>query len=895
MAVATSLPGAATWPWTAAGLLALAAAIAVTVRPRGFSTAVAMALIALAAFSFGGLWAVVRYHWVPPDDLAALDSRAPRIVHLRGRALEPPRVREPSIGTLSGFGHNPPVTYFALGVTTLIGHDGTTADASGSVLVRVDAVVEPFAAGDLVEAVGLFYPPSPPRNPGEFDAVRLARSTGRAGLLVVTRRELLAVTPARRSDLGSAVLRGRSALRRRASGWLLADLPATTPGAPGQRDALLVALLLGQRSEQLDDLGEAFRGAGLSHFLAISGMHLGVLAGFIFFLCRLGGRIHRWHAWLVIVVMLTYLLIVEVRLPVLRAGIMTVAACIGVAAGRRLLVSSLVSISAVGLLLWRPDQLFSPGFQLSFGVVFGLIHLAPRLRARWFGRPDAFAATSARMIGQWLRTATAASVTAWMVATPITLFHWGVLWPLAAPFSVVLLPLVTAVLALGYLKIAFALVLPSAAVLTAVPLALAAEVLIAIVLAMDAVGLSAVRLVCPPAAWSLAALAWVAAWAVLGGTVAGFWGGRRGRLSIRLAAVVLVAWFVWPMLPAALRLDRTVFRIDMLAVGDGTCIVVRSGSSTVLFDAGSSSDRAVGRRVIVPALRRLGVRSIDALVVSHPNLDHYAAALELADAFTIREVLVTPQLSREARRDPYGAVMFLLGGFAERSVRVVEVAAGEHRDFGACRWSWLHPVGTETYGKLNDGSMVIRIEVAGRSVLLTGDIQRAAIDALGQLPAADIVELPHHGSLDTRAEAFVAGLTPSVVLQSTGRVRLRRTDARWSEVLGGSVRLVTARDGACSVVIDRFGAITFDRWMAPSPTIPDHEKAPARRRRRDRNPRVHRGRTRPGRRDDVAVGATAARVRATRVSPAGAGHARGRQPPVRRGAERAYPRLREQP
>jgi len=446
-------------------------------------------------------------------------------------------------------------------------------------------------------------------------------------------------------------------------------------------------------------------------------------------------------------------------------------------------------------------------------VVLGLIHLAPRLRARWFGRPDAFAATSARMIGQWLRTATAASVTAWAVATPIALFHWGVAWPLAAPFSVVLLPLVTAVLALGYLKIAFALVLPSAAVITAVPLALAAEVLIAIVLAMDAVGLSAVRLVCPPASWSLAALGWVAAWGVLGDRVAGFWGGRRGRLSIRLAGAVLVAWLVWLMLPPALRLDRAVLRIDMLAVGDGTCLVVRSGSSTVLFDAGSSSDRAVGRRVIVPALRRLGVRSIDALLISHPNLDHYAAALELADAFTIREVLVTPQLSREARRDPYGAVMFLLGGLAERSVRVVEVAAGERRDFGRSSWSWLHPAAAESYGQLNDGSMVIRIDVVGRSVLLCGDIQRAAIDALGQLPAADIVELPHHGSLDTRAEAFVAGLDPSVVLQSTGRVRLRRTDARWSEVLAGRVRLVTARDGACSVVIDRSGRITVQRFV----------------------------------------------------------------------------------
>ncbi len=424
--------------------------------------------------------------------------------------------------------------------------------------------------------------------------------------------------------------------------------------------------------------------------------------------------------------------------------------------------------------------------------------------------PDAFAPTSAEMAGQWLRTAAAASVTAWAVATPIALYHWGVLWPLAAPFSVVLLPLVTAVLALGYLKIALAVLLPSGAMLAAVPLALGADLIISIVRAMEAVGLSSVRLVPPPGAWSMAALAWVAAWAILGDRISGFWGGYRGRRVIQLGGVALVAWGVWPMVPPVLRLDRTALEIQMLAVGDGSCFVLRSGSSTVLFDAGSSSDPAVGRRVIVPALRRLGVRSIDALVISHPNLDHYAASLEVADAFSIGRVLVTPQFVAEAELDPFGPVMFLLGGLAQRRVRVIEVAAGDQRLFGACRWSWLHPDPARSYETSNDGSMVIRIEAAGRSVLLCGDIQRDAMHQLGELSPADIVELPHHGSYHAPAAAFMTQLDPLVVLQSTARARWRRTDDHWSAVLGESRRLVTARDGACSVRIDRSGRITVD-------------------------------------------------------------------------------------
>ena len=819
-------PGPAVWPWAAAGLAALGCALGLSVRRSRFSATGSIGLIAVGVVGFGASWTVLRQHWVAPDDLAAGVTAQPRLLRVRGRALEPPHVQQPTIGTLSGFGHNPPSTYFAMRVTALVGRDGHATPARGTVLVRVDELVAPFAAGDLVEALGLVYRPSGPGNPGEFDALRAARATGRAGLLVVARRELLTVTPVRGPAAASALLRARAALRRRAGAWLLSDLPATSTSTDQQqRDALLAALLLGQRGRQLDGLSETFRGAGLSHFLAISGLHLGVLAGLIFVLLRLAGGVRRWHAWLVIAVVLVYLVVVEVRMPVLRAGVMTSAACLGLAAGRRLLVSSLVAGSAVGLLLWRPDQLFAPGFQLSFGVVLGLVHLAPRLRARWFGMPDAFAATSAEMIMQWVRTAAAASMTAWAIATPITLYHWGVLWPLAAPFSVVLLPLVTLVLALGYLKITMAILLPSVALLTAVPLALVAEVIISLVRAMDAVGLSAIRLVPPPVAWSVAALFWVTGWAVLGDRVLGFWGGRRGRLALRLAGLALVAWLFWPMLPPALRFDRTALRIDMLAVGDGSCFVLRSGASTVIFDAGSSSVRAAGRRVIVPALRRLGVRSIDAVVISHPNLDHYAAVLDLADAFSIGEVLVTPHTAREAERDPYGPVMFLLGGLAERSVRVLEVAAGDVREFGSCRWSWLNPEPAAPYDDSNDGSMVIRIETAGRSVLLCGDIEAPAMKALGKLPSADIVELPHHGSHHRTAEAFMAALDPRVVLQSTGRGRWRRTDPNWSQVLAGRLRLVTARDGACHVEIDRSGKITVGRFLGG--TGSDHDVPPA--------------------------------------------------------------------
>lgn len=797
------------WPWAAlAGSALLAAAILLAAGRRG-----AAPLIMLAAAGVGAAWITVRQHSVAPDDLAALLDGQPQIVRVRGLALGPPVMGDRAAGSMALFDHRPPATYFDLRVTELVSRNGGAMPARGTVRLRVEETLAPFRAGDTVEATGFLYPPTAPLNPGEFDSKRYARSRGRAGLLSVPRRDLITVRAGEHAGIGATLMRWRDALRRRASAWLLSNLPETDRT---QRDALLAALLLGQRGADADGLGESFRRVGLAHFLALSGLHLGVLAGFVLLGLRLTGEHRRWHGWLVIAVVLGYLVMVELRMPVLRAGVMTIAACLGLAAGRRLRAGALVSTSAIGLLLWRPDELFSPGFQLSYGVVLALLHLAPPVRRRLFGPPDALASSTAQMAGQWLRTACAASLTAWAVATPITLHHWGVLWPLAALFSVLALPVVTVVLAVGYVKMVLSVVLPSAALLAGVPLSFAADVLISLVQAMDAVPLSSVRIGHPPAVWSVAAEGWICALVALASSWP--WVGRAGRRALGLIGLVLLGWLLWPLLPWS---THGALRIDMLAVGDGSCYLLRSGADTVVFDAGSSSDLDAGRRVIVPAMQRLGVRSIDAIVVSHPNLDHYSAVIELVDAFGADAVLVTPHLLGEAAAEPSGPVMFLLDALASRSVPVVEVAAGEQRRFGESLWTWRHPDAVRRYESLNDTSMVVTVEAAGRRVLLCGDVQREAIASLldgggaGGSIAADVVELPHHGSFNGSARSLVAAADPRYVLQSTGPSRWRRTREDWEPLLHSRQWLVSTTHGACWIRIDRDGSMasgSFRDW-----------------------------------------------------------------------------------
>ena len=810
LAIGWRWDGVSAWIWLVpAGALAAGSLL---LRRSRIS---ALCCLTLAVLCIGAAWVNIRRNFVASDNLAAMLGDDATVLHVRGHALRPPRLHERASGSMALFDYRGPATYFTLRVESIIDRAGDEHDVSGTLLVRVLQTLPPFRAGDAIEVTGMAYRPASPLNPGEFDFQQFARTLGQAGILVVEDRELLQVSSTERIGLVDWLTNARETLRQRAGGWLLAHMPRT---ADSERDALLEALLLGTRGPELDGVGETFRRVGLAHVLAISGFHLGVLAGFVALVLRLCGGSHRLHAWIVIIVVTCYLLLLEARLPVLRAGVMVIAASLAVALGRTLAVGGLVSLSAILLLLWMPDQVVTPGFQLSYGVVLGLLHLAPSVRRRWFGPPNVLAASSAQMLGEWFKGAAAAAVTAWAIATPIVMYHYGELATLAAPLAIITLPLVSVMLAIGFVKIVLAAALPSASLLLGLPLSICTELLIALVEGIDSITFSMLAVPFPSLAWTFAAMIWVCAWA-LAAT------GQSRRVVWRLAAPILLAWIIAPEIWA--WWSRPALRIDMLAVGDGSCYALRSSGETVVFDAGSTTAINAGRLFIVPTMRRLGIRSIDEIFISHANLDHYSAVIELVESFDVQRVTVTPQFIRQAESEPDGPVAYLLDVLNQHDCAIHTASAGDVRTIGECVWRWMHPAPGFEHERINNCSSIIRIDVANRRVMLCGDAQREALAPLLAMPGdipVDVLELPHHGSHNPVAEAFVATASPAIVMQSTGPMRLRND--RWATALTGRRRLLTCRDGACTILIDQEGRISTRQFVKPeshvTPALPEN-------------------------------------------------------------------------
>ncbi|MEM1166471.1 MAG: ComEC/Rec2 family competence protein [Planctomycetota bacterium] len=758
----------------------------------------------LAAAALGAGHGTSRLHEGPADRLVLGDQAG--IVVVEGVVAEPPAVGRAASGALAPRARfNPARGRFALRLTGVV-VDGVVAPARGVLRCSVD--LDEIEDGMLLPLVGAHvrvtaraWGVGRPMNPGGFEPRRWARDRGVVGWGRVASASL--IEPARGSLSGTAWLGARwhewtGVVRARAAGAL--------DGTMDESGALGAAILLGSRSPALDEVGDALARTGAAHLVAISGLHLGIVAGFVVLAVRLTGDRPRVEALALLVLACAAIVVIPARPPIMRAAVMVAAYALTEVCGRRYDRLNMLAVVAIGVVMWRPSELFNPGYQLSFGVVAGLVTLVEPMRERVFGpRPDPDTVGWRGRVVSWVRSAVIVGVVAWAIATPITAYHFGTVSPIGVVSSLVLLPFAGAALALGYPGLIAAVVSEtvSGALLTA-------------------------------SGWALDAMAWVARWMdALPGT--GFtiapidpvyplvaplviaWVIRadvRRRVLVPVVAL-LVAWPAGVSWWTGRTAPGVAAELITLSVGDGTCHILRSGTEAMMFDAGSSR-LGVGLDDIPRAARAVGAPRIPVAAISHPDLDHFSGLLDAARSVRVHRVVVTERFLENGAARPDGAAALVLETLGERGVEVEVVRAGATLEIGRVRAELVHPP-PDLDGDLRDASdndtsavwrVIVPTEAGERVILLTGDLADTGIAALrAGHPGlrADVLEVPHHGSFRPVAESFVHRLDPAVAIQSTGLRRLG--DERWDRAKAGRRWLITARDGAVTTRVLRDGRI----------------------------------------------------------------------------------------
>ncbi|MBC7833788.1 MAG: ComEC/Rec2 family competence protein, partial [Phycisphaerales bacterium] len=586
---------AVAWLGAAQGCLAVAAAC----RGRVCKVSLVAAVVLLGAGWFG-----MRCREAPLSARPLLEAaEGSMVVELEGVITS--AVREVVAPDRGPAFLRRPAARFELNVRAMIRSEAASA-AKGVVLVRVVGTGAMPGPGSVVRLMGVLEPVASPINPGESDRRLWSAQDGRVGTLLVSSPELIRpVTSAAPGvvDRAQSVI---ARLRERARAGLARVLgDDENPAAAG----MVQALLLGTYEPGVREVADAMSRVGLMHLLAISGFHLIVLARMGSLAFRVIGDPRGLEPWVIGGLVVAYAAVLPAEAPVLRAALMVLALLAAENCGRRYVRLSVLGWVACVLLLWRPMELWSLGFQLSFGIVGALLYTGRRWHERLLGsegtrliaRPaprTSLGEIRRFMIDEAGRAATTA-VLAWLVAAPIVLHHTGLLSPLAIPATLLLTPIVAAMLVVGYPVLLLGLAWPWAGASLAPLLTEPAKWVSDGAMWLDGLPTGSLRLPAVSAGFAACAFAAVVI-------------GARSLSWRRLGAVLcaLVFWLGAEVWVAPAMSWRGLARVDALSVGDGSCLLVRCrdgalGTDAILWDCGSLR-RGLGDRVLARALRELG-------------------------------------------------------------------------------------------------------------------------------------------------------------------------------------------------------------------------------------------------------------------------------------------------
>jgi competence protein ComEC len=661
-------------------------------------------------------------------------------------------------------------------------------------------------AGDAVSLEGRIRSIRNFANPGGFDYQRHMAMKAVRARVYARSGSLHCRTRARTHGFGTTVDGIRQCLADRME-TALSDFSEDTV-------TLLRLIVLGDRTGLTPELRNAFNRAGVGHILAISGLHVGMVAACLFCAAR---WILSWfpivlkHAWagkgaalIGLLGVAGYGVLAGLSASTQRAMIMAAVFLVRFWVGRRYDWFNALAAAALTIMVIYPPAVLGVSFQLSFAAVLALIAGASAIT-----RPDTGDSPSLRRrICRRMAAYIWISVLAILGTLPLVLHYFNQVSLVGLAANLVAVPLVgMVILPLGLAGLAGA-----AMGLWALP----AQCWQAAAMAMDLVRFLVEGL----GRWPLAAVQCVTPTGLeiglyyLLGMMVLFW--RRLPWRTPLVLTVLSVGLLDVGYWTYQRFGRTDVRVTVLDVGQGSANLIQfPGGYTVLVDGGGFSDNRlfdVGMRIVAPVLWRNKIKTLDLVVLSHPNSDHLNGLIYILEHFKVRQVWDNGEIVPTAGCKRWHRLIAEKGidhpDFSD--IPRHQVVRGVQIDILSPPVEFLKRCAFEPWRDENNNSLVLKVHYGSSSILFTGDIGARAEAEMVRNCGTDrlqstVLIAPHHGSGGSSSNRFVHAVRPEHTVISCGWMNrfgfphptvIQRLNASHSRIW------VTADCGAVQIVLD---------------------------------------------------------------------------------------------
>ena len=541
--------------------------------------------------------------------------------------------------------------------------------------------------------------------------------------------------------------------------------------------AIYKALLVGDRSSVSSFDLELFKASGTFHILAISGLHIAVIATLLYFffywlLSRseyllLHFSVRKIVAILTIPILFVYALLARMNSPVPRAVIMSSIVLIALCTDRKKSPAPLVAAAAGIILIFDPQQLFTVSFQLSFSAIIGILFILPILQKIILAQDGPEHKTTLFTIAyKYTLSALLVSVVATLATAPIIISTFNRISTIGPLANLIIEPLICIwCLPAGIIALPFMFLSPETA---------------NVLLHFGSYGISSALFVAEwltdfplasiflpdPSALCLSVFCLFFVYLLV--IVYAIYTNYRKKTAFIILPGIFLFILIFSLLSSTSNRQET--KISFIDVGQGSATLIESGDKTVLIDGGGSSysNRSVGETVIAPFLWEKGIRTIDTIIITHPDSDHYNGLGYILDHFSPRLIWV-----RDLKGHDHNYKTFI-GHARKKGINIAIPEAGDtlHEDniILQCLANLKDQKfkNTRSGGSANSG-LILKGCLQGHCFLFPGDINISMEEFLlqqGVSLEADTLLSAHHGSKTSNSIKFLTAVSPQYTIVS---------------------------------------------------------------------------------------------------------------------------------
>lgn len=614
----------------------------------------------------------------------------------------------------------------------------------GLILVNTYLGDCPYEYGDVLKIKGRLEKPIGQKNFGEFDyELYLAREKVFTYLNIWQEKDIQKIGENDSNFLVSFSLSARDKIKE-----------ITKQTLPQPYSYLLIGMLLGEKNFIPPHLKEVFTEAGIMHILAVSGLHVGIIAMALLALLSMLNLPKKLKLLTLILILIMYASITGFRPSVLRATIMFLLLIGGKLINRSRNLNISLFFAGFLILLLNPLILYDAGFLLSFIVTFFIINLSPIFQELF------------SKIVAWIKNPLAVSTAAWIGIFPLSAYFFTKVSIISIVSNILIIPLTVVAVILGFVTFFIGMASISLAGIVANINYLVLSLITLIAKSFSSLPFAFVYVAQP------SILVIILYYLMVFFIIELFYIKILSQ-KIKKKAALIVLSITLLIISVQIFYPTDNLKVNFINVGEGDCILIEAPNKiNILIDGGGTpqGDFDVGSKIVVPYLRRKGINEIDLLILTHPHLDHLEGLLPVLKEFKVGMVLDSGLLC------DISAYKEFISLIQKKSIPYHKAKAGDNFVFSNnLEIFLLNPLYDSDFydeSDFNNASIVVKLFYKNADFLFTGDIEVTAEKKLlvwQNILQSDILKVGHHGSITSTNLEFLDKVDPRIAIITVGK------------------------------------------------------------------------------------------------------------------------------